>query len=340
MRKILALALALCMVFALAACGSSGSAPEAPAAAEAPARSSAAEAPAAPAVAEAPAVEAPAAEAPAAETPSPDGDGLVLCNAKGEVIALVPMEDVTILDISEAGVLTEEQQAEFRADYDYAYSLTDRTVVRVFWFDLPEEYKTDDFAFAVYPFDCEETVISVTDRRNEMRFCRTDRSFYVTELDDFGTVAIFKAPAGEGGTVEYGSPTVTVSLAVPTMDQIGVELFDAQDRLIASVPWEEAVVVSIEDADQLGSDEQELFQAAFERARTTRDSVVRYFFWLDVPETYKTENFAYAVFRFPCEGVVVGADVNGENAPVSNLGNGYHTARLPQFGAVTVNRAL
>ena len=61
MKKIIALVLALVMVFALAACGGGPSAP----AAEAPAE----EAPAA----EAPAAEAPAAEAPAAEAPAAEG---------------------------------------------------------------------------------------------------------------------------------------------------------------------------------------------------------------------------------------------------------------------------
>ena len=63
MKKILALLLALCMIFALAACGETA----APAQEEAPAAEPAAEEPAAE-----PAAEEPAAEEPAAEEPAPE----------------------------------------------------------------------------------------------------------------------------------------------------------------------------------------------------------------------------------------------------------------------------
>ena len=67
MKKILALLLALCMIFALAACGETA----APAQEEAPAAEPAAEEPAAEPAAEEPAAEEPAAE-PAAEEPAPE----------------------------------------------------------------------------------------------------------------------------------------------------------------------------------------------------------------------------------------------------------------------------
>ena len=74
MKKILAMLLALCMIFALAACGETAPAETKPAeepAAEAPAEEPAAEAPAEEAPAEeAPAEEAPAEEAPAEEIPA------------------------------------------------------------------------------------------------------------------------------------------------------------------------------------------------------------------------------------------------------------------------------
>ena len=66
MKKILALLLALCMIFALAACGETA----APAKEEAPAAEPAAEEPAAEPAAEEPAAEEPAAEEPAAEEPA------------------------------------------------------------------------------------------------------------------------------------------------------------------------------------------------------------------------------------------------------------------------------
>ena len=77
MKKILAMLLALCMIFALAACGETAPAETKPAeepAAEAPAEEPAAEEPAAeePA-AEEPAAEEPAAEEPAAEEPAAEG---------------------------------------------------------------------------------------------------------------------------------------------------------------------------------------------------------------------------------------------------------------------------
>ena len=69
MKKILALMLALCMVFALAACGEAASDPSAAPASEAPAS-------------EAPASEAPASEAPASEEPAADGEFTTLVEGK------------------------------------------------------------------------------------------------------------------------------------------------------------------------------------------------------------------------------------------------------------------
>lgn len=69
MKKILALMLALCMVFALAACGEAASDPSADPESEAPAS-------------EAPASEAPASEAPASEEPAADGEFTTLVEGK------------------------------------------------------------------------------------------------------------------------------------------------------------------------------------------------------------------------------------------------------------------
>ena len=74
MKKILALMLALCMVFALAACGEAASDPSAAPESEAPAS----EAPAS----EAPASEAPASEAPASEEPAADGEFTTIVEGK------------------------------------------------------------------------------------------------------------------------------------------------------------------------------------------------------------------------------------------------------------------
>ena len=79
MKKILALMLALCMVFALAACGEAASDPSAAPESEAPASEApASEAPAS----EAPASEAPASEAPASEEPAADGEFTTLVEGK------------------------------------------------------------------------------------------------------------------------------------------------------------------------------------------------------------------------------------------------------------------
>ena len=64
MKKILALMLALCMVFALAACGEAASDPSAAPESEAPAS------------------EAPASEAPASEEPAADGEFTTLVEGK------------------------------------------------------------------------------------------------------------------------------------------------------------------------------------------------------------------------------------------------------------------
>ncbi len=109
MKKILAMLLALCMIFALAACGETAPAETKPAeepAAEAPAEEPAAEAPAEEAPAEeAPAEEAPAEEAPAEEAPAAaaaDAVVYVTISVAGEIVA--PSVPVLASDLNADGM--------------------------------------------------------------------------------------------------------------------------------------------------------------------------------------------------------------------------------------------
>ena len=119
------------------------------------------------------------------------------------------------------------------------------------------------------------------------------------------------------------------------------DIVDDSDETVAVVPAEELIIVPVKEADQLSDEDKEAFLAAYEEAKAVEDKLVKYFFWLDVPETYKNvEDFSAFKFTFTCTGDNVVVLVNGKPMKVVKLDGNKYCAYLTEFGAVSILTAI
>ena len=115
------------------------------------------------------------------------------------------------------------------------------------------------------------------------------------------------------------------------------DIVDDSDDTVAVVPAEELIIVPVKEADQLSDEDKEAFLAAYEEAKAVKDKLVKYFFWLDVPETYKNvEDFSAFKFTFTCTGDNVVVLVNGKPMKVVKLDGNKYCAYLTEFGALSI----
>lgn len=138
-----------------------------------------------------------------------------------------------------------------------------------------------------------------------------------------------------------GSPTKdktsdTTSAALPTTGKKGLGLYNSDDELIAVVPANAVRKTSVGNADRLSDEDKEAFLAAYEDAKKVEGKVVKYFYWLDIPEKYKTDDFAYAKYIFTCTGKNVQLQVNGKEMEVEKVGKFTYEAKLTEFGAIAI----
>ena len=131
-----------------------------------------------------------------------------------------------------------------------------------------------------------------------------------------------------------GSP---VAPQPKTAGGTGIGIYNSDDRLLAVVPANEVVKVNVGQADKLSAEDKEAFLAAYEEAKNTEGKIVRRFFWLDIPEEYKTmEGFAYAKLNYGTQGQNVSITVNGKDMENVRLGHGAYYAKLTDFGIVSI----
>ena len=148
---------------------------------------------------------------------------------------------------------------------------------------------------------------------------------------------------GLGVTVlAAGSPTAgetsgTTTAAQPRSPMAnGMKLYNADGEKIATVPANAVRKTSVGNANKLNDDDREAFLAAYEEAKKIDDKVVKYFFWLDIPEKYKTDDLAYFSYIFTCTGKNVEVQVNGKDMEVKKIGRYTYEAKLTEFGAVAI----
>ena len=118
----------------------------------------------------------------------------------------------------------------------------------------------------------------------------------------------------------------------------GLVLYNSDDKVIGVVPTKDIIRYNVRQADKLDAADKEAFLAAYEDARKVDDKVVLQAFWLDVPDEYKTSDFAYARYYFNTVGRNIGVSVNGNDMEIGRLGNGNYFAKLTEFGTVVITR--
>ena len=117
----------------------------------------------------------------------------------------------------------------------------------------------------------------------------------------------------------------------------GLRIYNSEDKLIAVVPWSKVTQLSVGQADQLSAEEKDAFLAAYEEVKNMEGKIVRRFFWLDVPQSYKDlEDFAYARWDFGTRGQNVQLSMNGKDMEVIRLGHGQYWAKVTEFGALAI----
>ena len=140
--------------------------------------------------------------------------------------------------------------------------------------------------------------------------------------------------ASSASTVDLGWGDFTVAKPAPATK--GMELYNGEDKLIAVVEEEDIIQVPVGQAAELGAEDEEAFLAAYEDAKAVEGKVVKYFYWIDIPEKYKTEDFTWAKYEFKCAGENVEVTVNGNPMEVVHVDGVDYYAKLTEFGAVAI----
>lgn len=249
---------------------------------------------------------------------APVEEGMEIYNAAGEKIGIVPAEEVIQLAIGEADKLSPEDKEAFLKAYDEVKTIEDEVVMYFYWLDVPEKYKTDDAAWFKYSFKAPGINVRALINGKPLDVVHVKGVEYYAKL------------------TELGALTVLVGLN-KTQDKNGngLELYNAEDKCYDTVPMEDVIEVPAENPDALGADVQDAFLAAYEEARAAGN--LDRFFWLDVPDSYKTDEFVWAKYGFTCAGGNVAVTLNGEPVEVVNVDGDSYYARLTGFGAVAIS---
>ena len=285
---------------------------------------------------------------------------LKLYDQDGVKLDSVAWDEVTELDISEADQLDEAQQIVFENNYKEIKAIKDRVVQYFKWLDIPDDYKTEDLGWAKFEFTCPGKNIDVTVDGDLMEVVALGGSSYYAKLTDFGPVAIIydKEDEATGGAMYPEMAVIeipgTASSTPATGEGIGdwnyttrglpvarvLKLYDKDDINYDNVPWDEVIEYALTESEKLSPEEEEAFLAAYDEMRGIDDKVVKYFFWIDIPDYYKTDRFVWAKLEFKCAGEDVEASVNGEPLEVVHVNSVDYYAKLTDFGSFAVFVAL
>ena len=321
MKKILAMLLALCMIFALAACGETAPAETKPAeepAAEAPAEEPAAEAPAEEAPAEeAPAEEAPAEEAPAEEIPaeaayklglgvslnmdsSKEGNAqvdattaAVILDEQGKIVAVKIDVAQNKMDITDGAVDTEKEfltKAELGDDYNMV-KFSDATLE---WYQQAAAFEQFVLGMTGAEVEAMETVVN-----EEGHEVTTDETLYAScsiSIGDFKE-AVVKACNDEQAATFAGAGGFSLGLAIisksdestaPTAEEDGVVKMYSEYAAVV-VDGDGVILAAVTDATQ----PQIKINAAGEIVETTFKGTKR-----ELKEDYNMVKFSDATLEW------------------------------------------
>ncbi len=148
------------------------------------------------------------------------------------------------------------------------------------------------------------------------------------------TVFAAGSPTEDGKSGGDGSATT----AVPrTTAKKGMGIFNSDGERIATVPAGQVKKTAVGNAKKLSDADREAFLAAYEEAKKVEGKIVKYFYWLTIPNKYKNmDDFSYAEYEFTCTGKNVQVTVNGKEMEVEKIGINKYCAKLTEFGAVAI----
>ena len=289
-------------------------------------------------------------------TPVVPVEKLEVYDANDQLLAQVPLDEITELSVAEADKLPPEEKGLLLKTYAEANNKKDELVEYCFWLDVPEQYKPESMNWVMMQFQCPGSGVKVYWKTQEVPVYYIGGMSYYAKLPEFGPVAINvaaaegtasgvekytyqipgeivpseSAPHGTGGTVEEYFTT----RVAPQKDMF--EICDANDNVLKLVPYEMTIEIQVTQGDRLPPNDEARFMEAYEEAKAIKDRIVKYFFWLDVPETYIPENFGYGKFEFNCAGDNVECFVDGKPMEVVHVDKDDYFAKLTEFGPVMV----
>ena len=138
--------------------------------------------------------------------------------------------------------------------------------------------------------------------------------------------------------LSFASTSLAAASVKPSGGKTGgeskIQIYNSEDKMIAKAP---VTRISVGRANKLADADKEAFLAAYEAAKNDTAKKTKYFFWLDIPESYKTmEGFAYAKYPFRCTGENVQLTVNGKPMEVVNVRGANYFAKLTEFGTIAI----
>ncbi|MCR5575460.1 MAG: hypothetical protein K6F56_00445 [Oscillospiraceae bacterium] len=157
----------------------------------------------------------------------------------------------------------------------------------------------------------------------------------------FNTVA-FAAVAQDGTAAPPAEPDPKPDPAPIAAEEDGpisrYKLYNAADELIGTVPAREVLKLTILGASDLSREDGETFLKYYRASQNVTGKSVKYILWVNIPESYKTDDLAYMVFPFDCSGKDVEAEVNGNSMEVVKIEAEKYYVKMADFGALTVTR--
>ena len=151
-----------------------------------------------------------------------------------------------------------------------------------------------------------------------------------------GVTAFAASPTGSSSssTVDLGWGNFTVAAA--PAKAAGVPAYGKDDKEVVEVPADSIVLVPVGEADKLDEADKEAFLAAYEDAKAVEGKVVKYFYWIGMPEELEGVDFAWVRYDFKCAGENVEVTVNGNPMEVVHVDGVDYYAKLTEFGAMAI----
>lgn len=143
------------------------------------------------------------------------------------------------------------------------------------------------------------------------------------------------AAQGDSSEDEGGSPTKSVAPQDGETDPY-YRIFNDKDELINRVPVRRVTKIGAGSVSKLEQKDADALLKAQDEAKNNKDEKVRYLYWLDIPEEYKTDDFAYMEYPFVCSGENVKFFVNGNAMEVVHVAGFQYIAKMTEFGVVKI----